>query len=49
MLHFLYSKIEASNSIDDDGNVQEQNVIVLDDEHHLTVAETYELIGFLEE
>ena len=49
MLHFLYSKIDESNAVDEDGNVKEQNVIELDEEHHITVAETYQLIGLLEE
>ena len=49
VLHFLYSKIEASGAIDEDGNVKEQFIVELDDEHHITVAEAYQLIGILEE
>lgn len=45
---FLYSKIEASGAVDKDGNVQEQFIVELDDEHQITVEEAYQLISILE-
>lgn len=45
---FLYSKIDAVGAVDEDGNVKEQETIELDDKHHITVGEAYQLLSLLE-
>ena len=47
LLNFLYSKV--SPFVDADGNVKEEEIVKLDDEHWITVAEAYELISSIEE
>ncbi len=47
LLNFLYSKV--SPFVDKDGNVKEEEIVKLDDEHWITVAEAYELISSIEE
>ena len=49
MCQFLYSKIEESGAIDNEGNVREQEIIDLGGDHQITVAEAYEIIGLFED